>query len=146
MIKSEKGITLVALVVMVIIITILATVTTYTGIKSYEKAQVIEFKKRMSIVEERVRTLQKRADVDPSLENRLSDFSENTRSSEANSLINELNLGNEYVFFSNDNMKSQLGIDDIKGSYLINFENGKVYSVEGVRYNGSTYYDSDITE
>ncbi len=152
MIKKENGVTLVALVIMVIVITILATIATYTGISTYQDMQVTAFIKRLETVEERVRTLAERAKVDSDLKGRLEgSYGEEISSIDAydkikgKGLLKDKNDDNDindqnYRYFTNENIKTQLGISDIEGGYIINFNTLEVYSEEGVEYNGNIVY------
>ena len=53
-IKSEKGITLVALIVSVIVMLILATVTLNTTFTAYETTRAEKFKAQLKVVQESV--------------------------------------------------------------------------------------------
>ena len=158
MIKNEKGVTLVALVIMIIVITILATVATYTGLSTISDMRVTAFVKRMETVEERVKTLVKKAEVDSELKNKLglSDDTDTTNmygddattsSYVSGSLANEIGDLEGYRYFSEEDLKEQLDISDIDGTYVINFKTKKVFSVEGVEYNSKTVYSvSDVKD
>ncbi|MBR3153136.1 MAG: hypothetical protein IKF52_06035 [Clostridia bacterium] len=151
MIKSEKGITLVALVIMVIVIAILATVATYTGINTYKEMQVTSFVKRLETVEEKVKSLQKRAEVDSELKSQLTSSYGDSLSehyddtAKVKNMLNASGSDSEYRYFTNSQVDSQLKLSDIEGDYIINFKTGEVYSVEGVMYKGERVHSiSDV--
>lgn len=157
---NEKGITLLALVIMVIVIAILATVATYTGLSTYNNMQVTAFIKRLETVEERVRTLNQRAEVDSLLSENIGKYGQSLDEvTEAKTTFDILkgkkDINDEekplldsddesqYKYFSNKNLKDQLDISDIEGSYIINFETNEVFSVQGIDYGGKTVYCID---
>ncbi|MBR3132585.1 MAG: hypothetical protein IKG42_00645 [Clostridia bacterium] len=159
MMKNENGVTLVALVIMVIVIAILATVATYTGISTYREMQVTAFVKRVETVEEKVKSLKKRAEVDSVLSNELGlgsttatyGDSLSSKYDNVSTVFSTLKISNsndsDYRYFTNEKLESQLKLKDIEGDYIINFKTGDVYSVEGVMYKGNRVHSiSEVRE
>lgn len=140
--KDNKGITLITLIITIILMSILVSVATYSGINTYKSMQVTKFVAQMQLIQ---------AKVDDLVEsNETEGLGEDTTEAQKNVLdlaykngeVKDYNddYKSKYRYISTENLKTQLDIDDIEDEVLINFETREVVSLNGVEYNGNTYY------
>ena len=141
--KDNKGITLVALIITVILMLILTSVTAYTGINTYKNAQVTKFITQMQLIQGKVDQLKESKKIEE-----LNLIGTEVPSDKETIITRAYNNGeitdnqiNSYRFFSSDNMKEQLDLEEgIDGEIIINFTTREVVSTTGVEYEEKLYY------
>lgn len=142
-IKDNKGITLVALIVTIILMLILASVVTYNGIEAYKLAKVSEFVSQLQLVQAKVDEVVNAKSIEE-----LSKLGEEVSKDEQINAINSAYSNGEvtskdkkmYRYFTKENLLEIFEIDDSSEDVAINFSTREVVSIEGVKYDGSTYY------
>lgn len=144
MIKNEKGITLIALIITVIVMLILLSTTAYVGIDTYKESRIIAFVTQMQIIQKKVDTLV--SDENTAIGTIISESGKQAEIEEAiaNAIAeNEITNWNTELqnikYFSKEDIKN-LDIDNIDYNTIINFDTREVVSLEGIEYNGITYY------
>lgn len=140
--KDNNGITLVSLIIAIILMAILVTVGTYSGINTYKSAKVTKFVAQMQLVQGKVDELTQANEAEKLGENVNQEQKSIIDKAYANNEIkdNSEEYKQSYKYFSKENLKNQLDIEDIEDEILINFETREVVSLNGVEYNGKTYY------
>lgn len=146
-IKNERGITLVALVVTIIVMLILASISVEVGIESAEYSKMVSFVSKMQLIQKKVDFLAENGGyqaLGESLEDAIEE--EKIESLEiVNTIILAENLNtrsnnSSLKYFSKDDILSQLEIENIDESLLIDFSTREVISLNGVKYEGKMYY------
>lgn len=140
--KDNNGITLVSLIIAIILMAILVTVGTYSGINTYKSAKVTKFVAQMQLVQGKVDELTQANEEEKLGENVNQEQKSIIDKAYANNEIkdNSEEYKQSYKYFSKENLKNQLDIEDIEDEILINFETREILSLNGVEYNGKTYY------
>lgn len=143
---EEKGVTLVALVTTIIILLIIVSIGTTAGSSAIEYAKFTRFKEELKVLQTKVNELNQnnQVDIGTPLTNeqknilKISTISEIIYNGKSEEEKNKITDGFRYC--SNNNMKNDLQFENIKKDYLINVEYRYIISVEGVKYEGTTYY------
>ncbi|MBQ9314569.1 MAG: hypothetical protein IJ220_06235 [Clostridia bacterium] len=134
--KKNKGITIISLIITIIVIIILAFVTIFYGLqknadKAMETKSVYEV---YSVID---------AVVNRALLNRLnpsyytfvgkSDFG-------SRSVDGEEYKSEDGWYLVNTSDLKDLGLDNVKGEYLVNYSDGSIVSIDPIAYKGEVYY------
>ena len=141
--KSDKGITLVALIIMILIIIILAGVVVNSGMGAYNDAKLTQYVARMNMIQSRVNV----AYIDIKNENKSVDdygvSADNVTGSIKNKISNIIPGGNlsDYRYLSKTDVKQDLELENINVDVVVNFDTREIYSLEGIKYNGVMYYN-----
>ena len=141
--KSDKGITLVALIIMIVIIIILAGVVVNSGMGAYNDAKLTQYVARMNMIQSRVNV----AYIDVKNENKSVDdygvSADNVTGSIKNKISNIIPGGNlsDYRYLSKTDVKQDLELENINVDVVVNFDTREIYSLEGIKYNGVMYYN-----
>ena len=140
--KENSGITLITLIITIILMSILVSVTTYSGINVYRNMQVTKFVTQMQLIQAKVDELAK-ANNSEGLGEDITETQKNVidlayKNGEVKDYSDEYK--SKYKYFSIENLKTQLDIDDIGYEVLINFDTREVVSSNGIEYKGNTYY------
>ena len=146
MIKSENGITFFLLIVTVIVLVIIGSAAAASGISTYKDAQVKLYLKEMGAIKEKIGLYEERAEVNPDI-----DFEsiglEVTESSQAVKLLEKLGVSeddySDYRYLSSGAVNSELGLENIDRSIIVNIKTKKVYSLTPAKYNNELYYSAD---
>ena len=141
--KENKGITLIALIITIIVMLILTSVVTYSGIETYKSTQVTKFVTQMQLIQTRVDDLVEEKNIEELLA--LGATIPNDKKSIINTAYrNGEILNNEEAFFryfNSQDLKNELDLEDgIDDEILVNFKTREVVTVNGIEYNGTTYY------
>lgn len=131
--KNDKGITLIVLITTIILMLILTSVATYTGINIYKRAQVTKFVAQMQIIQTKVD--EQKEELEALGEENVSYIDILNKALENG----EIKSTEGFKYFSKDKL-SNLGLEDMNGEILINFETREVVSTIGVEYEEKTYY------
>lgn len=142
--KSNKGITLITLVITVIVIAILASVATYSGIEVINSSKLTRFTTEMKLIQTKVNEIYE----DEEKKNELTN--DGILSADENDFIAKKDILTNYGYsidfynykvYTKEMLKNNLGIDDIQQEeVLIDFNNRKVVSANGITVDGETYY------
>lgn len=146
MIKSENGITFFLLIVTVIVLVIIGSAVAASGISTYKDTQVKLYLKEMDAIKEKIGLYEERAEVNPDI-----DFEsiglEVTESSQAVKLLEKLGVSeddySDYRYLSSGAVNSELGLENIDRSIIVNIKTKKVYSLTPAKYNNELYYSAD---
>ncbi len=146
MIKSENGITFFLLIVTVIVLVIIGSAAAASGISTYKDAQVKLYLKEMDAIKEKIGLYEERAEVNPDI-----DFEsiglEVTESSQAVKLLEKLGVSeddySDYRYLSSGAVNSELGLENIDRSIIVNIKTKKIYSLTPAKYNNELYYSAD---
>ncbi len=140
--KDNKGITLVALIITIILMSILVTVSAYSGINTYRNMKVAEFIAQMQLIQSNVDNLVEKRNIDEFL------TLGETTNSEQNNAISKAYSNHEittsdtskYRAFTKEKALEIFNVEDLKSDIMVNFETREVVSLQGIEYNGKTYY------
>lgn len=141
--KENKGITLVALIITVILMLILVSVTTYTGINSYKQSKVTRFVTEMQLLQAKVDDLVKTNTVEE-----LNQIGTEITTDEQKNSINYAYNNQEvttnditkYRCIAKEDILNVLDVEDAQNDIMVNFETREIVSLDGIEYNGETYY------
>ncbi len=142
MLSSNKGITLMMLIITIIVLSILTAVTVSVGSSTLKEMQVEAYVAKMNMVQSRVNVIsQKVQEGDNSYANigtEISALSETNKNKVANILNGIPSDG--FKFYSQTDLK-ELGVEKIDEDVIINLNTKKIYSMVGIKYEGTTYYN-----
>lgn len=137
--QKNDGITMVVLIVTIVLMIILAGVTISAGTGAYESAQMSGFVSRMNIIQAQVNIAHtKKTNGDANVESygqEMPSYVENKMAT----IVGEEDLTG-YRYFTKDDLKSDLDIDGVDETVIINFDTRKVYSLNGIEYKSKMYY------
>ncbi len=140
-IKSEKGITLIALIITVVIMLILAAVSINVGLDSLKSTELEGFYTELGII-------QKKVDYIASTNENYSTLGAALNSTQKNKLniilgkeASDLNVqATDFRYFTVNEIKSVLGLENIKYDVFIAFKTRTVVAEKGVTIDGDTYH------
>ena len=142
MLSSNKGITLMMLIITIIVLAILTTVTVSVGSGTLKDMQVQAYVAKMNMVQSRVNVIsQKVQEGDTSYDNigtEISALSETNKNKVANILNGVSSDG--FKFYNQTDLK-ELGVEKIDEDVIINLNTRRIYSMVGIKYEGTTYYN-----
>ena len=142
MLSQNKGITLITLAITIIVLAILTTVTINVGYDTYKDMVVTGYVSRMNIIQSRVNIIsQKIEQGDTSYDNvgtAINQLNDELISKAAIALNGE-NIS-DFKYYNTEALNA-LGIEKIEQDVFINLKTRKIYSVDGVNYEGQTYYN-----
>ena len=143
-IKSNKGVTLMVLVITITVLLILAGFATYSGVDTLRSAKLTIFTTELKIVQNKVNEIYDEY-KDKTVQEIINAGVGKNKDLLAKNIITAAFNGagitaiNDFVYWDNEIIK-KIGIDKVKGKYLVNFKTRQVISVEGYTYEGQTYY------
>lgn len=145
-IKNEKGITLVSVIIAIILMSILIGVTTYSGINSYRNTKLKQFIYQMQLIQEKVDEIVDAKEDTSQLGEAPTQWSQEDTEEYSTVILLAVaesgvdsNVAN-YKYFSKVDLKNQLDLENIDIDVLINLNTREVVSIDGIEYNGKTYY------
>lgn len=136
--KENNGITLVSLIITIVIMLILVSVTTYSGINSYKNAKVTQFVTQMQLIQKKVDELVT-ANEYSNLGSSAATYQNILTTAYNQEEISTSDVQN-FKYFSTDDLKDDMDLENIDTDVLINFTTREIVSVDGVEYKGKTYY------
>lgn len=139
--RSNKGVTLITLIITIVVIIILATTAIYYGLsqnteKAIETKTVYEVYSLVDAIANR--TLLNR--LNPSFYNFVGNNSFGTYTLDENGQTQIYSSSDGWYLVSSKQELQELGLDNVVGEYLINYEKGLVVSTTGIMYKGAMYY------
>lgn len=142
--KDNKGITLVSLIITIIIMSILVSVVTYSGIDTYRNAKITNFVAQMQLIQTKVDELVESKTIEEINTLGLQEIT----TEEQNNVISKAysneeitsNTIREYKVFTSNDILNIFEIEDIESDIMVNFTTREVVSVNGIEYDGTTYY------
>ncbi|MBE5819659.1 MAG: hypothetical protein E7310_02385 [Clostridiales bacterium] len=145
MMKNEKGITLIALIITIIVMLILLSATAYFSVDTYKESVYTAFVMQMQIIQKKVDTLVSDNDTEIGII-----ITESSKKTEIEETIKKAKNGDEITnwditlqnirYFSKEDVKNILALDNIDYNIIVNFDTREVVSLEGIEYEGITYY------
>lgn len=142
MLSSNKGITLMMLIITIIVLSILTAVTVSVGSSTLKEMQVEAYVAKMNMVQSRVNVIsQKVLEGDTSYANigtEISALSETNKNKVAN-ILNGIS-SDGFKFYNQTDLK-ELGVEKIDEDVIINLNTKRIYSMVGIKYEGTTYYN-----
>ena len=142
MLSSNKGITLMMLIITIIVLSILTAVTVSVGSSTLKEMQVEAYVAKMNMVQSRVNVIsQKVQEGDTSYANigtEISALSETNKNKVAN-ILNGIS-SDGFKFYNQTDLK-ELGVEKIDENVIINLNTKRIYSMVGIKYEGTTYYN-----
>lgn len=139
--RSNSGITLMTLVITVIILLILATVAAYSGIKAIENTSYTKFVAELKIMHTHVNKWYEECKP-----NENGDSFETNIANKLPALyakkITEGSYGQDgkHYLIDSDELKATLGIEGVSQIVIVNIEDRKVISYNGLNYEGKKYF------
>lgn len=134
--KEQKGITLVALIVTIVVIIILAAVL--IGTTFVDTFNQTNFTRQVSELTEVYDAVMQRC-MENNLDAELYYFVGKDLTSEPMT-INHITYGAGYYYISTTAEKQELGLERVKGNYIVNYKTGEVISCVRIPYDGNDYY------
>ena len=142
MLSSNKGITLMMLIITIIVLSILTAVTVSVGSSTLKEMQVEAYVAKMNMVQSRVNVISKKVqEGDTSYANigtEISALSEANKNKVAN-ILNGIS-SDGFKFYNQTDLK-ELGVEKIDEDVIINLNTKRIYSMVGIKYKGTTYYN-----
>ena len=142
MLSSNKGITLMMLIITIIVLSILTAVTVSVGSSTLKEMQVEAYVAKMNMVQSRVNVISKKVqEGDTSYANigtEISALSETNKNKVAN-ILNGIS-SDGFKFYNQTDLK-ELGVEKIDENVIINLNTKRIYSMVGIKYKGTTYYN-----
>lgn len=142
MLSSNKGITLIMLVVTIVVLSILTGVAVNVGYTSYKDMQITAYVAKMNMVQARVNVInQKILEGDTSYNNIGTELSSLTDSQQEkiNEILGETSTDG-FKYYDETALK-ELGVEKIDEAVIINLNTKMIYSVLGIKYKGTIYYN-----
>lgn len=154
--KNEKGITLIALIIIVVIMIIIASVALSSGTESLNSTLLNNFYMQLEIVQKRVDDISSTNEMYTDENNNviyIKNAGQNLTNIQKNNLKNILvshniqteNIDN-YRYFTIQDIKDVLDLEEIEYDLFINFENKVIIAEEGITIDNTTYYMLQKTE
>ena len=146
--RSEKGITLLALVITVILTLIIAVTATYSGIETYKGMRVKTFSEQLQVVKERMAIIKEKSNTNSEIDlnsigQGLDELDNDLRNSITNSINNSGEISSDianYRYFNSKSLKDELGVEIEDFEVVIDFDRSVVIGVKGVEYEGKVVY------
>lgn len=142
MFSSNKGITLVALAITIIMLAILTSVTINVGTGTYREMQLQGYVAKMNMIQSRVNVIsQKIENGDTSYNDVGEDISSlsQTQKNKINTILNGTS-SDGFKYYNQSSLK-ELGLDKIDEDVIINLNTRIIYSIIGIKYEGTMYYN-----
>lgn len=137
--KNNKGVTLISLVVAIIAAVILAGVAIYVGLRgNYKKTKDARAVNEAVSVYEAILNRKLLCKLDSNY-----NYVGHSIGTEIITLDNIQYGGYDYFRITSPEEFEELGLTNIQGSYLVNYDLEIVVSMDGIQYNGSYYYRVD---
>ncbi len=148
--KKQNGVTMVELVVVIIIILIITSFSVFTGKEAVDQATAAEIYGEINSMREAINAVNIKKELDSDFVITSGDYydakvSEVMSKDEFESIygiyVDEVEFDNLYIIFGMDNLEyydnsnvnKNYGLDSIKHSYLINFEEGRVDLLKAIK-------------
>ena len=152
--KTNRGITLIALTLTIIVLIILASVTTYSGISTVKSSKLNKFKQELEIMQAEVNVLYEKykdnldtIDIGKDISTEI-DSTKKAQANDAFTVCGDVSDEDKtgYRLFDNETIK-ELDIEGIDREYLVNVAKRDVICLEGFKQDGKIYYRlKDLTE
>lgn len=147
--KSQKGITLVALIITVIVMTILATISIQSGVGSLDNTRLQAFYAELEIIQKRVDDISVTNESYIDNNGNLLYIKEQGKDltsfqqSLLQGIIQEEKLNipvDNFRYFTIQDLQDILDLNNLEYNVFIDFENRVVVSEEGIKVGSKTYY------
>lgn len=136
--KENRGITLITVIIAIIIMGILVTVSIYSGVESYRNAKVTQFVTQMQLIQAKVDELVNTNEYS-NLGSSAATYQNILTIAYNQEEISTSDVQN-FKYFSIDDLKDDMDLENIDTDVLINFTTREIVSIDGVEYKGKTYY------
>ena len=135
--NNNKGITIITLIITIIVIVIISVFTINKGLnENLSNADQYKTLNNVSLLIDAVENRKALHKLNPSNYGYIGDNEFDSKVIGSNTYRSS---DGWYNIQSNDELQ-ELGVENISGTYLVNYNTGKVVSVEGIQYNGVDYY------
>lgn len=148
--KKQNGVTMIELVVVIIIILIITSFSIFTGKEAADQATATEIYEEINAVREAINAVNIKKELDDNFMITSGDYydakvSEVMTKEQFETMygiyVDEVDFDNLYIIFGMDNLEyydnsnvnKNYGLDSIKHSYLVNFEEGKVELLKTIK-------------
>jgi hypothetical protein len=150
--ENNKGITLMSLTIMIVLLLILSTIGINYSSESMKFATLTKLTTELEIINTQISILNQNKNYQSEYVNYGLDETEVELISQINNLLDKklvdvynISISNlsiyktRFQYCSANNINKELGIDGIKGTYLINIQNKIVISFNAINYKGKNY-------
>lgn len=155
--KSEKGITLVALIIIVAVLLIIATVSIYNGTDAVNSTLLNGFYTQLEIVQERVDDVSSTNESYIDENNNviyIKEAGQNLTEEQKNKLQNILiskeityaDIIDNFRYFTIQDINNILDLEEVDYNLFINFENRIIVAEDGITIDDTTYYMLENTK
>lgn len=144
---NNKGVTLTSLVVTVMVLLILTAFAVYSGKNAIEESEKTAFKTELQIVQNKVNTIYEKMQAGDVSYNDVGKDISNVDVQQQEKIKTALGLSNldGFKYFDQEELK-KIQIDNIKQKMLINFNERKVISVNGLKIGDQIIYTQEQLE
>lgn len=148
MIKNNRGITLIILVVMIVLLIILASISVNSGTETISLSKYNNAVSEMKVMQAKVNELHEEyVSGDDTVKNEIENYGSLTDAKAINAYnsVKDSNSDivgsiNDYRYYSVDYINDTLDTEGISHDFIINIKNRMVILVDGITYDGMTYY------
>lgn len=139
--KNQKGITLISLVITIIVMMILASIITVAGLDSIKISKKTTFITELELIQAKVSSIYEKRKLNQSDLEYYNSLGQDISAVDQEKLTIILkDVSKEgYRFFSKENL-TKLDLENITQDVLINYDTREVYSYQGIKIDGVTYY------
>ena len=139
--RDNRGITIVSLIITIVVIIILSTVTIYYGLgNNVDKAEETKVVNEVTDILEAVASRTLLNKLNPSYYVFIGETSYEPIEIKDDDETTKYSSDDGWYLVNKREHFNELGLDEMKGSFLVNYEDTKVVSVEGISYKGTKYY------
>lgn len=141
---NNKGVTLTSLVVTVMVLLILASFAVYSGKSAIEESEKTAFQTELQIAQNKVNTIYEKMQAGDTSYNDVGKDISNVDVQQQEKIKTALSLSNfdGFKYFDQEELK-KIDIDNIKQKMLINFNERKVISVNGLKIGDQIIYTQE---
>ena len=148
-VKSEKGITLIALIITIIVLIILASIITYSGISSIKSSKFLEFRSELEMMQTQVDYLNEEytrlenngEDGEAYIQSKGKDLTYSADEQESFDGAGVTDKTN-YRYYDKASV-DDLGLTGLQYEFLVSVKDRKVIAIGGLEYEGTKYYTLD---
>jgi len=142
--KRKEGVTLSILIITIVVLVILAGVTINISRDSLTATKKYNFISELELVQEKMLVVNKEISLGSSVYNNIGIKYDDLDSSIQQKVLEILTQNgitdySKYTYMSKEDL-AKIGLKNIEQDVIISYGNSIVYSYEGIKINGNTYY------
>lgn len=140
----RKGISLIILIVTITIMLIITAIVVSDGFDMTKDVEYIRFEKQIEIIEKAVKKSY--------LKDKIYGVVPSEYATDYTSTINLINnthgiiIDEENSYIINEQDLKNMGVTNIKGEFIVDFQKGYVFSIQGIEVDGEIIYTTQIID